>query len=94
MILCSQIKGDIPWNSYNYAQPEAQQKTETQPIRAQAFYDNNKSVGLLLIYYLCYLMGFEAVYMRGTFCREYTRLVERSRFLQGLPDVRFHVCSV
>lgn len=32
-------KRGIPWNSYNYAQPEAQQKTETQPVRAQAFYD-------------------------------------------------------
>lgn len=38
-------KRGIPWNSYNYAQPEAQQKTETQPVCAQAFHDNNKLVG-------------------------------------------------
>lgn len=38
-------KRGIPWNSYNYAQPEAQQKTERQPVCAQAFHDNNKLVG-------------------------------------------------
>lgn len=38
-------KRGIPWNSYNYAQPEAQQKTETQPVCARAFHDNNKLVG-------------------------------------------------
>lgn len=64
------------------AQGQAE-KQKHKPSALKIFLTITNWWGLRLIYYLCYLMGFEAVYIREKFCGEYMSLDERSCFLQG-----------